>query len=207
MGRKSRPKLFKSNAATKKSMENLGENLINSTLNSGMKAIQQSKPKDIKAVRKPKYLEVTEKRMKKMGVVDLKTFFATSPSRKPMKGGGWYLKIPIQRKARQMTRRMYDQLRSFTVEPGESKTVISDYLYDRRRNSDASLLNYEPKSHNITKISSGKNRNTYIAFRTVSDKSPVNSWILNRAKVNSKDTSKTFIKNVNRVMKFRMKNL
>ena len=86
-------------------------------------------------------------------------------------------------------------------------TVVSDYLYDRRRASDASMLNYEPKSKNITKTMGENGRSTYVAFRTVSSKSPANSWIINRDKVNEKDTSKTFVKNVDQVMKWKMRNM
>jgi hypothetical protein len=86
------------------------------------------------------------------------------------------------------------------------RTVVSDYLYDRRRNSDATMLNYTPKSKNITKQRIGKNRHSYTAYRTVSDKSPANSWIINRSRVNTDDTSKTFIKNVDRLIKWKMKN-
>lgn len=187
-------------------MENLGDKLVSSTLDAGMDAIQKGRPRNVSAKRKPKYLELTEKRLNKLGVIDLKPYFAQSPKRTLKEGGGWYLRIPMQRKTRDMSRRMYDQLRAIDIAPDERRTVVSDYLYDRRRESSASMLNYEPKSHNIEKKVIGRNRHAYTAFRTVSDKSPANSWIINRDKVNEDDTSKTFIRNVNRLMKWKMRN-
>lgn len=200
-----RPKLFRSEQATKSAMQNLGNRLIQDTLDAGMKAVVKAKPKNVKAQRMPKYLKLTEERLNKLGVIDLKPYFANSKKKRYNKNGGWYLVVPIRRKARGMSRRMYEQLRAIDIAPDERRTVISDYLYDRRRVSDASMLNYEPKSHNITKIRSGKNRHDYVAYRTVSSTSPANSWIVNRGKVNEKDTSKTFIRNVNRLMKWKMK--
>jgi hypothetical protein len=205
-----RPRLFKSPEATKTAMQNLGNRLVQETLDSGMKAIVNARPEKIKAERKPKYLKLTEERTEKLGVIDLKPFFARSSKRKMKADGGWYLTIPISYKARQMkkdNRKMYEQLRAVDLGGDSQRTVISDYLYDRRRTSDSNLLNYTPKSSNITKIRTGKNRHDYVAFRTVSDKSPANSWIINRGKVNEKDTSKTFIRNVNRLMKWKMRGL
>lgn len=201
-----RPSLFKDRETTKSRMKALGDKLVEGTLNSGMKAVQKAQPDNIEAVRKPKYLELTEKRLQNLGVIDLKPYFAASPHRKQSKDGGWYLTVPIKRQARGMSRRMYEQLRAINISPDESRTVISDYLYDRRRESEANMLNYTPKSHNIEKRKSGKNRHTYTAYRTVSDKSPASSWIINRSRVNSDDQSKTFVKNVNRLMKWKMRN-
>ncbi|QQO40612.1 hypothetical protein 015DV002_175 [Bacillus phage 015DV002] len=206
-GRKSiRPKLFQNNASTKSTMQKFGNALVQKTLNAGMEAINSSRPNDIEVIRKPKYLEVTEARLNKLGVIDLKPYFAHSSKKKMKKDGGWYLKIPISRKKKGMSRRMYDQLRQVNISPNNQRTVVSDYLYDRRRNSDATMLNYKPKSKNITKQRIGKNRHSYTAYRTVSDKSPASSWIINRSRVNTDDTSKTFIKNVDRLIKWKMKN-
>lgn len=206
-GRKSiRPKLFQNNASTKSTMQKFGNALVQKTLNAGMEAINSSRPNDIEVTRKPKYLEVTEARLNKLGVIDLKPYFAHSNKKKMKKGGGWYLRIPISRKKKGMSRRMYDQIRQVNMSSSNQRTVVSDYLYDRRRNSDATMLNYTPKSKNITKQRIGKNRHSYTAYRTVSDKSPANSWIINRSRVNTDDTSKTFIKNVDRLIKWKMKN-
>lgn len=201
-----RPRLLKSNNSIKSAMTNLGDNLAQDVLDTGMKTIIENKPKNISAKRMPKYLKLTEERLQKLEVIDLKPYFAKSSKRKTKKDGGWYLTVPIRRKARGMSRRMYEQLRAVDIGDSPSKTVVSDYLYDRRRQSDASLLNYTPKSNNINKMKVGRNRHDYVAFRTVSDKSPAGSWIINRDKVNKDDTSKTFVANVNRLMKWKMKN-
>ncbi|QIW88677.1 hypothetical protein P59_080 [Bacillus phage P59] len=202
-----RPKLFKSDAATKSTMQQIGNVLVQKTLSEGVRAIRENPPEDeVKISRKPKYLEVTQKRLDKLGVIDLKPYFARSSHRKMKKGGGWYLTVPIARKKKNMSRRMYDQLRSYKVAEGQERVVISDYLYDRRRVSDSSMLNYTPKSYNINKKRVGKRKHTYVAYRTVSDASPANSWILNRDRVNVKDTSKTFVSNVSKLMKWKMKN-
>lgn len=207
MAKKSvRPKLFESQAATKKYMGNVAEALIQKTLDAGMDAATQGQPENVKVKRRPKYVEVTQKRLDNLGVIDLKPFFAASPKRRDKEGGGWYLIVPIKRSAKSMSRRSYEQVRGFKTTPEEKNTVIADYMYDRRRTSGASMLNYEPKSKRMDKISQGKKRHSYVAFRTVSSSSPANSWILNRDKVNEKDTSKTFVDNVNRLMAWKMKN-
>ncbi|AYJ76254.1 hypothetical protein Goe25_00740 [Bacillus phage vB_BsuM-Goe25] len=201
-----RPKLFKSNSATKSTMKRLGDTLVQKTLDAGMDAARDALPNDTNVVRKPKYLQVTEKRMNKLGIIDLKPYFKKSPKTKRTKSGGWYLTVPISIKKKDMSRRMYDQLRLERIAPSTQKTVISDYLYDRRRTSESSALNYKPKSNNVTKTRTGKNRHSYVAYRTVTDKSPASSWVINRGKVNKDDHSKTFVKNVDRLMKWKMKN-
>lgn len=205
-----RPKLFKNQQAPKSAMKNLGNALIQKTIDAGAEAAalsqQNTRGTKVEITRKPKYLQVTEKRLDKLGVIDLKQYFSRSSHKHMKKGGGWYLRVPIRRKRRDMTSRMYRQLNAFDIAPSEQKTVVSNYLYDRRQQSGASMLNYQPKSNNITKIKTRTNRHTYVAFRTVSDKSPASSWIINRDRVNSDDTSKTFVNNVNRLMKWKMKN-
>lgn len=200
-----RPSLFKDSKTIKSRMKNLGDALVNGTLDAGVEAIRKIQPEDVTLKRKPKYLEITEKRMNNLGVIDLKPYFRRSSYSKRTEDGGWYLVVPIQRKSRDMSRRAYDQLRSIDISPSDQKTVVSDYLYDRRRNSDATMLNYTPKYKTITKKKTGKNRHSYTVFRTVSDESPANSWILNRSKITEDKTSKTMIENVNRLMKWKMK--
>lgn len=202
-----RPSLFRNKSAPRSRMRELGKALEKNTVNAGVEALQKTDPEDIDVKVMPNYLKVTQDRLDKMEVIDLKPFFARSSKRKQKRGGGWYLTVPLSVKTRDMSRRMYDQLRSVDISPQTSKTVMTDYLYDRRRESDATMLNYTPKSKNITKQKSGKNRHTYTAFRTVSDKSPASSWIINRGKANKSDTSKTFVRNVDNLMKWRMKNM
>ncbi|AIW03333.1 hypothetical protein CPT_Mater176 [Bacillus phage Mater] len=201
-----RPKLFQNAQAPKQAMKNVGNALVQKTLDAGMKAAQAEKPKDAKVVRKPKYLEVTETRMNKLGVIDLKPYFSRSSHKVMKKGGGWYLRVPIKRKKKDMSKRMYTQLRTTSLGESDSRTIISDYLYDRRRASGSNMLDYSPKSYNITRQKTGSRKSVYIAYRTVSNNSPASSWIINRDRVNSDDTSKTFVRNMNRLMKWKMKN-
>lgn len=205
MRKSTRPKMFENAAAPKRHMDNVAAALVQKTLDSGIAALNKEQPKDIQVKRMPKSIEVTEKRLKKLGVIDMKPLFAQSNKRKEKKGGGWYLVVPISRSVKSMSRRMYDKARA-TPTDDTGGTVISDFMYDRRRVSDSSMLNYTPKSNNMKKERKGKKRHAYVAYRTVSDKSPANSWILNRDKVNEEETSKTFVKNVDRLMKWKMKN-
>lgn len=200
-----RPKMFESRKSIQLSMQILGDNLVAGTLDAGMEAVKSGQPEDVEVKRKPTYLEITNTRLEKLGVIDLKKSFARSPHRKIKEGGGWYLTVPIAIKTRAMSSRMYKQLRETNIAPSRQQTVVSDYMYDRRRQSDSSMLNYTPKSHNVTKKQEGNKRHTYTAYRTVSDKSPANSWIINRDRVTTENTSKTFVKNVDRLMKWKMK--
>jgi hypothetical protein len=209
-GKVKRPSLFQSPQKTKKILKDLGAALTNNTLNGTMEAIIKAQPKDISVQRMPKYLKLTQERLDNLEVIDLKPFFARSAKAKKKKDGGWYMVVPIKLGARKMkstNRRLYEELRAVDLGGAESRTVVSDYLYDKRRQSEATMLNYTPRSSNVTKIRTGKNRHDYVAYRTVSDKSPMSSWILNRDKVNSDDQSKTFVRNVNRLMKWKMKNM
>lgn len=201
-----RPALFKD---PKRILDNLTKAIVDETLSEAQDtALRQGAD----VVRMPNYLQVTEKRMAKHGVIDLKPFFARSNKKKYNKKGQWYLYIPISMKTRDMSRRLYDELRSVEVPQGQkSKTVKMDYLYDRRKQSPAiQRINYTPKSKNVTilprKWGEGR-RNNYVAFRTVNANSPANSWIINRSKVNSDDMSKTLLANIDRLMKWKLKNL
>lgn len=209
-GKVKRPSLFQSPQKTKQMMKNLGAALTNNMLDGTMEAIIKAQPQDFTAQRMPKYLKLTQKRLDNLDVIDLKPFFAQSSKVKQKKDGGWYMVIPIKlgaRKTKATNRKLYEELRAVDLGGADSRTIISDYLYDKRRQSEATMLNYTPVSSNVTKIRTGKNRHDYVAFRTVSDKSPMSSWILNRDKVNSDDESKTFVRNVNRLMKWKMKNM
>src|SRR5438067_2002237 len=130
-----RPRFLQNKSTAKSGIKNLGKGLVQQTLTSGMKSIIKAQPKDIKAKQMPNYIRVTQERMDKMGVIDLKPIIERSGAAKQSKKGGWYAVIPIRRTKRSMSRRGYEQLRAVEVEPGESMTVVSDYLYDRRRAS------------------------------------------------------------------------
>lgn len=125
------------------------------------------------------------------GPVDMKPFFRRSAKVNRREKGGWYLRVPIrlytpskdpekQSHANRMTNRLYKDL--VKQEPGEvNRQLVSDYLYDKRQVSPIPELNYTPKTKNVTRLPNPKGRGgIYVAFRTVSDRSPANSWIINR---------------------------
>lgn len=201
-----RPALFTN---TKEILGNLTRAMVDEVLvDAEQKAVQAGATTQ----RMPNYLQVTESRMAKSGVIDLKPFFARSSKKKYNKKGDWYLYIPIPIKTRNMSRRMYDDIRgTFIPDSASQVTIKTDYLYDRRKTSPAvPRMNYKPKSTNVTvfpqKWGSGT-RNTYVSFRTVTANSPANSWIINRNRVNEDDMSKSLIANIDRLMKWKMNNI
>lgn len=131
------------------------------------------------------------------GPLDLKPFFKQSPNVRKTNKGGWYLIVPIRRytyrnaesakTASGMSKRMYNELRSAPT----NTTLVSDYLYENRQVSPIPELNYEPKSNTITKLPNPVRRSSsvYIAFRTVSNTSAPNSWIINREKATEDNLS------------------
>lgn len=122
------------------------------------------------------------------GPIDMKPFYRRSSKANRTEKGGWYLTIPIrlytpsknadnQRKANRMTQKLYKDLLS----QGANRELVSDYLYEKRQVSPIPELNYTPVSDNVTRLKNPRGRGSiYVAFRTVSDKSPPNSWIINR---------------------------
>ena len=150
------------------------------------------------------------------GLIDLKPFFKknSSPRYDPKnhhKIIGWYKVVPIRiktyknaesnDKSNEMSKRMYSK----ALRDAPLGNFYSDYLYDGRqtRLSKVKELNYEPKSNSITKLKDNKtnNQTRYIAFRTVSDQSPANSWLLNRSSVKSKKRADSEIMKIVALMK------
>lgn len=123
-----------------------------------------------------------------IGFYDLKTAFARSPKAKTSKGGGWYLVIPIKNKAKQL-RSAYGSNLWNTISHTEFGTTSGQQANIARfqkilMNSDMnnSPLAYQWKSANVTRVQMGNSatRGQYINFRTVSDKSNPNSWLISR---------------------------
>lgn len=202
-----RPNLFTN---TEQVLRNLTEAVIEDTLQEGANYASEQ---GMQVKRMPKYLEVTEQRMANQGIIDLKPYFAKSPNRKINKEGKWYMYVPISIKTRDMSRRAYDELRAQPTPQvvGAKTKLYTKYLYDRRQESSAvPSLNYKPRSNNITAIDKkwgSGTRREYIAFRTVNQDSPANSWIVNRGKANENDLSKTLLANMERLMKWKLNNL
>lgn len=155
----------------------------------------------------PTYLEITDRRLNAMGVIDLKPYFARSPKKKIAKDGHWYMFIPISIKTRDMPRKQYDELRGRTM-GGQSDTVsLSGIMDTRRTKSQLSSWNRNAKGTNITRTRSSGGRTTYTMFRTVNANSPANSWIIGRDKINEDNLSKTAYENARRLMDWKLKNL
>lgn len=141
-------------------------------------------------------------------VIDLKKAFRQSKHAKQKSTGGWYMIVPIRRftdrakkdQARGMSKKMYEQLRQ-----APNGNVVSDYLYGNRTiKSQVPELNYKPKSNTITKKPNPKGRGSvYTSFRVVSDKSPANSWLLNRDKADPDDLSEEAKRIVSQVRGFK----
>lgn len=123
-----------------------------------------------------------------IGFYDLKTAFARSPKAKTSKNGGWYLVIPIKNKAKQL-RSAYGSNLWNTISHTEFGTTSGQQANIARfqkilMNSDMnnSPLAYQWKSANVTRVQMGNSatRGQYINFRTVSNKSNPNSWLISR---------------------------
>lgn len=119
---------------------------------------------------------------------DLKTAFARSPKAKTSKSGGWYLVVPIAHKAKEL-RSAYGSNLWNTISHTEFGTTSGQQANIARfqkilMNSDMNNtpLAYQWKSTNVTRVQMGNSatRGQYINFRTVSDKSNPNSWLIGR---------------------------
>lgn len=158
------------------------------------------------------------KRMSNRGVIDLKPFFKRSSHAKPMKGGGWYLRVPIQQGTRDIIKKFgrskYDEMKQQFNDYGSMSATLSINDLFAKPNAEMntlSPLSYTPKSNNVTQIGyrtkSGNVRNTYVMFRTVSSKSEPSSWILNRNNLNEDNTSKRLQDDINALINNRMRQI
>lgn len=167
------------------------------------------------AKRTPKYVIATEARMRKEGLIDLKYGFSKSSKRKTTKDGkGWYMVVPIQRKARSFSpNTVYKRAlaKGKQLGAGESATFnIKDLASSINKGKPETLssLDYKAKSNSLTigKNKTGK-RTNYVALRTVSSKSSPSSWILNRGNMTNKNTGKTLQKDVQRTIEWKLRNM
>ncbi|QQV88484.1 hypothetical protein [Staphylococcus phage ZCSS1] len=198
-----RPKMFKE-------PKKVGRRAISAIQGEILDNLQQTAMRvdDVYIKRMPNYLEITERKLEEKGVVDLKKAFATSSKKKRTKDGGWYLVVPIRLKTSKMSRKTYQDLRKLETPSGQ-KTTLTDYLEGLEKNqvTHASMVPNTPYK-NTTKIKRKKDRSaSYFMFRTVSNKSPANAWVLNRDKVNKDNFSNTTMKHVQSLMKWKMNNL
>lgn len=130
--------------------------------------------------------------------VDLKEAFANSPKAKHTKNGGWYLIVPIGMQARtlksNMPRSLWNQISHTefgqTSQASDGSTNFLQQAADQPETINP--LDAQFQSSNITRVapkSGSGTRGHYIAFRTVSNKSAPNSWILGRNAFNNENTT------------------
>ncbi|WAW11948.1 hypothetical protein [Staphylococcus phage SAP6] len=199
-----RPKLFRD-----KNYKNIGKRTVDAMRSDILDRLQATalQVDNVSVKRMPTYLQITEKKLEKKGVIDLKKAFAHSSKKKRTKDGGWYLTVPIRIKTSKMNNKTYQDLRSLKIDSSSnSVSTLTDYLEGRRSNISHPSLKPASKSSRITKVRNGK-KSSYFMFRTVSSKSPASSWILNRDKVNENNFSKTTLKYVRNLMNWKIKNL
>lgn len=156
----------------------------------------------------PHYLSVTAHRAANHGLLDLKPYFETSKTVKTTKDGGWYVRVPIRRTISSMSNELYTEAKAIDISAGQPVTTqwVQSLYGNGTQQSDISLLNYAPKSNNLTRQKQG-NGSIYIAYRTVSNNSDPASWILNRAQATEDNMSKTLLTNLRRLIKYRLAHL
>lgn len=191
-----------------KDMDDLQPRMVDNQLEDAYRALSKRFGKE-KVKRSKKDVTVaSESPSSTTDVIDLKKAFRKSKHAKRKSDGGWYMIVPIRRyagrqkkdQARGMSKKLYEELRQ-----APNGNVVSDYLYGNRTvKSQVPELNYTPKSNNISKIKNTAGRgNIYVSFRVVSDKSPANSWLLNRDKADPEDLSEEAKRIVNQVRGFK----
>lgn len=162
---------------------------------------------DVAVTVMPEYLQITERRLNSMGVIDLKPSFARSSKKKYAKDGHWYMFIPIQLKVRNMPRKSYDELRSMPMRGNRDTVTLSDIIDSRRGKSSLDNWNVKAKGKKVNRTKTGKGRTSYNIFRTVNQYSPPNSWIIGRDKISEDNLSKTAYENARRLMDWKIKNI
>lgn len=190
---------------TGKALEEAGYNYVQMTLFDVAQELSEDEP-DVGISVMPKYLEITESRLAKQGIIDMKPIFARSSKKKFNKQGKWYMSIPIPVKTRKMPRRLYDEARNRPMNRPSDTITLSEILDIRKGQSTLDNWNYTPKSKKLTRTKQGASRMTYTMFRTVGQDSPANSWIIGREKVTEDNLSKTAYENARRLMDWKLRN-
>lgn len=168
-------------------LRNLGNNLIKMVNAQKLNALNAGKKQAIKEgadeanIVGNRYLNVSfNKREEAGGVIDLKKSFEHGAGAKHKKNGGWYTIVPIQYGVSQMSNRTYDEVRD--LGKVTTSTTYIDILYGGQPLTDDALTSFgiTTRVHggNLTRVTQGATRGSYFAFRTVSDKSKPDSWLL-----------------------------
>lgn len=145
-----------------------------------------------------------EKNMEDKGIIDLKPYFARSSKKKDKRDGGWYLIIPIRVKTSKMSSRMYTKLNK-VQKTGKYTNTLVDYIEGTRQQTSIPSMQPEKSSRNITKVDVPTNKSHYVFFRTVSDTSPPNSWIINRGRTEGMSNKER--QDIESLMRWKMQNL
>lgn len=119
---------------------------------------------------------------------DLKPYFERSAHAKVTKDGGWYLRVPIGNRAsefrRAYGRKQFDIISHIQFGQTAGENANRERFQKILSNAGglmSSPLAYQWKSTSVTRVLYGNGlRGQYISFRTVSNKSDPNSWIISR---------------------------
>lgn len=118
---------------------------------------------------------------------DMKPAYAMSSKAKIKKNGGWYLVVPIERQVSSMGNALQERVEKAFQEASNFSTTYIDDLYSGR---DSGSLFISSLSGNLTKMKDNRGVTNYMAFRTVSDKSPISSWVINKNAINDERYNK-----------------
>ncbi len=141
---------------------------------------------------------------------DLKPYFRKSPKAKHTKDGGWYLVVPIQKKTTQLrsaySRSVWDEISHMGYGQTASNMGNLNRVQKTLGTSQWGVnkgLKYQWKSTNITRVpwgASGK-RAHYVQFRTVSNKSAPNSWIVGRRNFTTRIVPNMYAEQISQIIK------
>lgn len=117
---------------------------------------------------------------------DMKPAFEHSNKVQYTKEGSWYLVVPIARQTSSMNSQLQENVaRAFSGALNFSTQYIDSLVTQR---SQIGLPTLSQQSGNLTKMKDNIGRTNYMAFRTVSAKSPIDSWIIGRNQINDQKT-------------------
>lgn len=150
------------------------------------------------------------------GVIDLKPFFRNSSKVKRKKNGGWYMVIPIGISSRNLQatsgRKTYDKIREVfsSLGPNETATANFEDLFSHSSTmlqtmTLPSLIPASPTGNLTATKSQSGTRTSYVAYRTVSDRSAPQSWVINRKNINEANSSLTLQHEVGVLIRQRIK--
>lgn len=183
------------------SLKNLANNLEKMVESQKLNALKKGQKTAISLgaaakISNNRYLDVDFKKDSlEGGTIDLKTKFEHGSSARRKKNGGWYTIVPIRYKVSSLSNSAYKQVKDLREDTSFNSTYI-DILYGGQPLEEDSLsafgITTQVHGGNLTRVAQGDTRGAYYAFRTVSDKSAPNSWILlrDRAKAQAEETDK-----------------